>query len=114
MKAWIKNAIENGCKVGIPFPTAREEPDGQPSFTLFVAWISFMIAAMSVIDLHIRPAHLVATGTAIFFWLLAMVFYRIRNLQKAKIDLSKREVELDGDSDRSQTKSSEPSHSPEE
>jgi hypothetical protein len=109
MKAWVKQLIEEGCKHGIPFPTAREEPEGQPSFTLFTAWVSFVIAAVSVIDLHFHAERIGATLTAIFFWTLAMIFYRIRNLQKAKIDLSKKEVELDGDDDSPQ-KGSEPVH----
>jgi hypothetical protein len=71
--------------------------NGKPSFSLLCAYVSFLLAVVSLIMSHKSISNLPATGAAIALWVIAMVFYRIRNLDKAKIDIEKKTLELDGE-----------------
>jgi len=84
-------------KAGIPVPQAWDSQAKEISFRLWCAAISFHVAVISIIVLHFKPVEK-ATWTAIGFFGLCMVFYTIKKLTKAKIDLTDGEVELSDDS----------------
>lgn len=63
-------------------------------FRIFSAYVSFLIAAISVVLLHDRPQYLTATGVAIAFFMLNMLFFMLKNLTSAEIDLDDRQISL--------------------
>lgn len=97
MLSKISTVIRRWCKEGVNLPYAHDPEKNQPSATLLFLYISFVIAACSVIALHLKAGLFIATITAICFWVLAMVFYRIRKLDKFKIDLDDKTIELDAE-----------------
>jgi hypothetical protein len=103
----FKAFLEFASKNGMWLPMAREEPEGKPSFTLLCVYATFVIMACSLIALHIWPDRFVATCTTICAWVLAMVFYRLRKLTKAKVDLDDKSIELDGGDDEASSSSGE-------
>ena len=112
MWAKISETISRWCREGLHLPYAHDAEKGKPSATLLFMYVSFVIAAGSVIALHLKAGLLIATLTAIMFWVLATVFYRIRKLDKFKIDLDDKTIELDADEDESTDASSEASSEP--
>ena len=92
-------AIDRWNKQGLSFPYAHDPVAKQASVTLFFVYITFLIAAASVIALHFRPELIMATGTSIGFWALAMVFYRLRQLDKAGVNLKTGQITVEDDSD---------------
>ncbi len=109
MWAKISDAISRWCKEGLHLPYAHDAEKGKPSATLLFLYVSFMIAACSVIALHFKASLLIASGTAIMFWALCMVFYRLRKLDKVKFDRDDKSLEIDGDEDEESTSSDESS-----
>jgi len=91
------------CKwstLGMHFPFVRDPVDGKPSITLFFPYASFAIAAISVIALHFKPGLFVPTCVAIAFWSLSTVFYMIRKINKASVNLTSKSIELEGGDDK--------------
>lgn len=91
LKELYKELAENG----IPVPFIRDTQINKPSMTLTFAYVSFIVAMTGIIFLTIKEIVL-GTTAAIMFWVLCMVFYRIRKLDKFKIDLDDKSIELDG------------------
>ena len=90
----IKQALKQLIERGLPLPHAYDPVPKEPSFRLLAAYVSFVIASISVITLHIWPQTSVATWTAIGYFTLCMVFYMLKKLTSAKIDLDDREISL--------------------
>ena len=95
----LGNFWENISKRGIYAPFIHDARTGKPSITLFFAYTTFTIAIISTIALHFNIGLTVATFTSILFWVISVIFYRLRNLDKAKIDLDDRSIELNGSGD---------------
>lgn len=95
----IGNFWESISRRGIYAPFIHDARTGKPSITLLFAYITFALAVLSTIALHFNIQLVVATGTSIMFWVVAVIFYRLRNLDKAKIDLDDKSIELDGSGD---------------
>jgi hypothetical protein len=84
------------CVRGLHLPYAHNPVTGKPSITLLFPYITFTIAVGSVVWLHLDPRVILATGSSILFWVLSVVFYMLRSLHKAKIDINDQTIELDG------------------
>lgn len=93
----IKSFMKFGAEKGLYFPFAYDSEHQRPSATLFFAYISFYIAIFSLIILHFKLELLTATIMAFVFNGLMIIFYMIRKLTKAKIDLDDKSIELDND-----------------
>lgn len=91
----IKEFFKFGAEKGLNFPFANDAVYKKPSVTLFFAYISFYIAAISLIILHFRETPLVATTMSFIFTGMMIIFYLIRSLSKAKIDLDDKSIELE-------------------
>lgn len=79
-------------------PMAYNNDSEGPSVTLLFVWISGMLTAGSILALNFTEKTLMASVVGICFWALAVVFYRMRSLDKFKIDLDDRLIELEGSS----------------
>ena len=93
--AWLSNGLKTGFKV----PQAQDIQAKEASFRLWCASISFHLALCSIMALHFWDISK-ATWTAIVFFALCMVFYMLKKLTKAKIDLDDGEFELSDDSEK--------------
>ena len=58
-----------------------------------------MLSFISLIIAHFSITVIPATVISIIFWALAVVFYRFRNLDKAKFDLDDQSISLEGNND---------------
>lgn len=93
----IKEAIERWSTVGIRLPFLFDPVSNKPSITLLFTYVTFLLSIISIIVLHLKPDLVVATASTLIFWVLAVVFYLLRNLQKAKFDLDDKSIELESD-----------------
>jgi hypothetical protein len=97
---WKK--IREALPVVWPLLQAKDLATGEVSFRLWCAWWSFHLALLSVIALHFFPVS-TASWTAIGFYALSMVFYMLKKLTSAKIDLDDRSVELNNSESQEKT-----------
>lgn len=95
MLNFIKTIYKEMCETGIKFPFAYDPVTKAPSVTLLFAYITFVTMMVSLIGLHIYKQILQATLVSILVWVIAVVFYRLRELDKFKIDLKNQSVELE-------------------
>lgn len=91
----LKELINKAAESGLKFPFAYDPVQKQPSVTLLFVYITFIMAATSSIALNFTESTLTASLVAICFWALAFIFYRLRRLDKVKIDLDDRSIELE-------------------
>jgi len=86
-------ASEEGLKIPFAYDSAAKAP----SVTLLFAYVTFIIAAVSVILHHIFDGLFVPTVTSIGFWVIAYVIYRMRKLDKFKFNFEERSITLDSE-----------------
>jgi hypothetical protein len=94
----MKNTWSTWCKKGMYLPYAHDPVSKKPSITLLFPYLTFALAFISVILLHIWPSMVIATGTSLIFWVIAVVLYLLRKLQKAKFDIDDGSFELESKS----------------
>lgn len=92
----IKALILYFNKVGVPVPMAMDSASGMPSASLLFAYMSFLLAFGSVIYLLITDV-LQGTLAAISLAALYFIFYMLRKLTKAKLNLTSKEIDLEND-----------------
>ena len=93
----LKELFVRWSTKGMKLPFVYDPESKAPSVTLSFAYITFFLTVISVAVLHFRADPMVASGGALIFWVLATVFYRLRKLDKVKIDLDDQEIELDSE-----------------
>lgn len=91
----IASRIELACTNGLKFPFAYDPTEKKPSITLLTYYIALYMAIGSLIWIHFRPESLIPTSLTILFWTLSYIFYRIRKLDKAKVSLEDKSIELE-------------------
>lgn len=91
---YIGKKIDEWADVGMALPTAYSAERDGPSITLFFAWISFLVANLSLIAVYFDEAKLTFAWTCIGFWVVATVLYMLRKLSHVKFDLDDRKIEL--------------------
>lgn len=91
----LKELLNSWSTEGIKLPLAYSADEKKPSITLTFVWISGMLTVGSTLALNFTESTLTAAIMALCFWTLAMVWYRIRRLDKFKINLEERSIELD-------------------
>jgi len=102
----IKDVFISSTKVGFFLPMAYDPESGKPSISLMFAWLTFMSALVSTIALNFTDKTLTASITGIMFWVMAIVFYKVRKLDKFKIDLQNKSIELDAQNETTNGKDS--------
>ena len=93
MVKWLKLALKHG----LPLPHAYDPATKAPSFRLLTAYTSFLLAMLSLVALHIWSEILTASAMSIAFFALNMVFYMLKKLESAKIDLDDKEISLNAE-----------------
>lgn len=99
-KAWYKDKSENG----INFFYANDKSTGKPSSTLFYAYLAFWLSFISVIALHFSDRFLTATSMSFVFTGMMIIFYMIREINKASFNLKDRSISLENDGKKSDDK----------
>lgn len=94
----IKDLWISMSKNGMMLPFLLDPTTNKPSITLMFAYMTFTLAICSTIGLHWNVNFLTASITSILFWMVATIFYMIRKLNKAKLDLDDKSIELENDS----------------
>lgn len=95
MFRWIGKLYNYLADNGIKFPFAYDPTTKSPSVTLLFAYITFVFMMLSLIGLHIYKEILQATIVSIIVWVLSVVFYRLRELDKVKIDIKNQSIDLE-------------------
>jgi hypothetical protein len=98
----IKELYEFSAKTGFFLPAAYDFDKPGPSVSLLFAHISFYVAIGSIIYLIYKDVNL-GTVAAISFAVVYFIFYMLRKLTKAKVDLDDKSFELENGSDDSST-----------
>lgn len=103
----FKKIMEFAATTGWYFPAAYDKQIGGPSVSLLFAHISFYIAAVST-GILIAKDTTAGTIAAATLAGLYFVFYMLRRLTKAKLDLDDRSIDLENsedEKDENETKS---------
>lgn len=101
----LKDLYNQACELGFRVPFAYDAKTKEPSVSLLFAYSTFLMTVVSVIALHFKLDLVIATGTTMMFWIVSMLFYLIRNISKAKVDLDDRSLDIEGeDSDKKEGK----------
>ena len=91
----IKALFEYGNDKPRFFPYAKDPTTGQPSVTLYFAYVAFYLSVLSLIALHFWNDLIATTGMSFLFTVLMITFYKLKTLSKAKFDIDDRSIELD-------------------
>jgi hypothetical protein len=94
--------FEKWSKRGLYLPYAFDALSGKPSITLLFNYVVSVVTLTSVISLHFDQSLMSATIVTITLWVLSTIFYMLRKLTSAKIDISEQSIELNGDKDEDQ------------
>lgn len=86
---------EEKSKTGINFFFANDPTEKKPSSTLFYAYISFWISVFSLIALHFSDKFFTATSMSFTFTGMMIVFYMIRKINKASVNLKDKSINLE-------------------
>lgn len=84
------------CKDGLYLPYAHDPTTSQPSVSLLAVYLSLALTVCSLIALHFFPVSTATTFCLVFFT-LATIFYLLRKLSKATVNLKEQSFELDSD-----------------
>lgn len=95
MLQFLKEFFKFSSEQGLRLPFAYDPVFNKPSITLLFAYIAFLISAISLIALHFKDTLLTATAMTFVFTGMMIVFYLIRSINKAKIDLDDKEIDLE-------------------
>lgn len=89
----IKSFLEFSSKTGLYLPMAYDNDRKKPSVTLLAFYLSVMVSFSSVIALHFFDVWL-ATSASLVMLGMTFIFYRMRKLTSAKIDLDDKTIEF--------------------
>lgn len=95
----LKDLFKFSAEHGLNLPTAYDHQQKGPSVSLLFAHISFFTAIISICILIHKDINL-GTIAAITFAGLYFIFYMLRKLNKAKIDLDDRSIDLENSEEK--------------
>lgn len=98
----ILNAMQRWTKRGMYWPFVHDPQQGEPSVTLMFFYIGAVLSygfvfASSLLQL-MKGDYVMATVMPTMLFVLGFIFYRLRNLDKVKIDFDDKEIELSDES----------------
>ncbi len=87
--------IKNWSERGIKLPYAYDAISEKPSITLLFNWLYSVALLISIIALHQAETPLTASLFTLGVWALSTIFYMLRKLTSAKVDLDDKSIELE-------------------
>lgn len=100
----LQNLWTTWCEKGVKLPYAYDPETDKPSITLMFYWITSFLSIISLVLLHTKVIEYGATGMALGFVLMAFVMYRLRKLDKVKIDVDDQSIELENNGEKNEEK----------
>ena len=97
MKNKLVRLIQSLVERGLPLPHAYDPGKKKPSFRLLAAYTSFLTTIGSLVALHFNAEFVVATAMSMLFFAICMVFYMLRRLESARIDLDDKEFSINSE-----------------
>lgn len=91
----VKELLKRWSESGIRLPFAYDPESDKPSVTLMFFWITSFLSVVSLVLLHLKLIEYKATLMSLGFVLTAFIMYRLRKLDKVKIDLDNQSIELE-------------------
>jgi len=99
----IKKFFEFSSKNGLYLFSAYDATREEPSATLLAFHVGLILSIGSLISYHFLPDKLVGPVSAtLMFFGMTFVMYRMRNLDKVKLDLDDRSIELEDEHSESE------------
>jgi len=93
----IKDLFKISAERGMYLPLAYDASKKGPSITLLTFYIAMVLSSLSLIAFHFLPEKLLQPSLlTLMFLAMSFVFYRMRNLDKIKLDLDDKSIELEG------------------
>jgi len=96
----LGNLWEKINKEGIKLPLAYDPETNKQSVTLLFYWLTCFISICSLIALQFNDTILKATLASGLFVVIGFVTYRLRKLDKIKIDIKNQSVDLEDNSEK--------------
>lgn len=104
----IKKFFEFSSKNGWFLPSAYDATREEPSATLLAFHVGLILSIGSLIAYHFLPDKLVGPVSAtLMFFGMTFVMYRLRNLDKVKLDLDDRSIELEDKHEKNEKEENE-------
>lgn len=88
--------LEKLCRRGLYFPMALDPNTNKPSITLLIFYTMFIIMMGSLVYTHIYNNYIPSLVTLATF-ISSFVMYRMRKVDKFKLDVDDGQIELSGD-----------------
>ncbi len=88
--SWLEENRDYGVTVFLAYDPISQKP----SITLLMAYVSFLLAIGSTVLLHAQSL-LMGTIASLMLATIMTIFYLIRSLNKAKINLEEKSFELE-------------------
>lgn len=96
----IKQFVRNANKFGLPLPMARDSVTNLPSVTLLAFYFGLCLSVSSLIAYHFEDSLLGATGMTLLFFVMTYVMYKLRQLDKFKLDIKNQSIELEDEHEK--------------
>ncbi len=87
---WMEENRDYGLTVFLAYDPISQKP----SITLLMTYVSFILSVVSVVLLHFQSL-LMGAVAALTMMTITTIFYLIRSLNKAKINLEEKSFELE-------------------
>lgn len=91
----IKNFLIKANSYGLPLPMARDSVTNLPSVTLLAFYLGLCVSVGSLIAYHFEDSLLGATSMSLLFFAMTFVFYKLRQLDKFKLDFTNKSIEFE-------------------
>lgn len=103
----LKELWTQWCEVGLKWPYAYDPTSKTPSITLLMLYFATIVMfTAEITNLFIQTMNIPVLVT-VFVWFLAFIMYRLRKLDKVKLDLDDQSLEIessDGSEQKDNTK----------
>lgn len=81
---------------GLSLPMAHDSVTGKPSVTLLGFYLGLLLSVCSIIAYHFFSDKLIGPSSmTLLFFGMTFVFYKLRQLDKIKLDLDDKSIELE-------------------
>lgn len=92
----IKEFFNDANKNGLSLPMASDSSTGKPSVTLLAFYLGMCLSVVSLLAYHVFVDKLIGpTSMTLLFFAMTFVFYRLRSLDKVKINLTEKSIEFE-------------------
>ena len=93
----IKEILNKWSQEGIRFPFAYDNEGGKGSATLLFYYVFSVFLIISLILLHFNIEYTMATCVTTMVWIISYICYRVRKIDKFKLDLDDKSLEVEAD-----------------